>query len=122
MSDYIPPAATNGEFSRDPVEFPLTPGFFGPFGQSAVCLELMKGTSAQLARFKDRIPVKKYRTAYAAKRVGELGTDDLLALSKVCLEATESAEGKAFDPHAYQVAPPNHYAIIDPKDGFHWVK
>lgn len=122
LSDYIAPSTATGEFTKDPLELPLTPGFFGPFGQSAVCLELMNGTSKKLATFKDRAAVKKYRTAYAAKKVHELGTDDLIALSEVCLQATESLEGKAFDSHAYQVAAPNRYAVIDSKQGFRWIK
>ena len=121
VSDYIAPAQAGGEFAKNIVELPITPGFFGPFGREAVSDEVLKGTSTQVTDYKDRAAVTKYRAAHAAHKVAELTTDDLLALSKACLEATESPAAKKLDSKADQVARPNHYAVIDIKHGFHWV-
>jgi hypothetical protein len=62
--------------------------------------------------------VQKYRSFFKEKKLGSLSTVDMLALSKACLSATESAVGLKFDPGAYVVAAPNHYAVISKTTGF----
>jgi hypothetical protein len=122
VSDYAAPVMGAGEFTKDPTEYPLRTGFFGPFGVEIVSREILKETSTQLVKYRNIPAVKKYRTANAANKTADLSTDDFIALSKACLEATESQAGRLFDKDANLVAPPNHYAIIDPKQGFRWVK
>ena len=51
-----------------------------------------------------------------------LTTADLLGLSRLCLEATESTEGRQFDPAAAHVSPPNYFAVIDAKTGLRWAR
>jgi hypothetical protein len=65
--------------------------------------------------------IVKYRKALADGSFSSISTDDLLRVSRVCLEATESREGRAFDPNAKFVGPPNRYCVIDERQGFKWV-
>jgi hypothetical protein len=95
---------------------------FAAAGQGRVCLEITKGKTTQtLSRFKNEPAVVKYRKAAESKNFASISTNDLLLLSRICLEATESAEGRAFDPDAKYVGPPNRYAVIEDRGGFKWV-
>jgi hypothetical protein len=97
-------------------------GYFTALGRNGVCNALTEGYPLQmLSRFLNAAPVQKYRNALSAGARDKLTTEDFLALAEVCEEATESAEGRAFDPLAYQVAAPNHFAVIDRQNGFKWI-
>ena len=65
--------------------------------------------------------VVKYRKAFAAGGSLSISTHDLLRVSCICLEATETPEGRAFDHEARFVGPPNLYVAIDEHEGFRWV-
>jgi hypothetical protein len=94
-------------------------GHFRTFGWAKVCTEVIEGPATRkLSQFKSDPVVVKYRKAVAADNFSSVSTEDLLRLSRVCLEATESPAGSKFDANAKNVGPPNHYAVIDQREGF----
>ena len=97
-------------------------GRFQTEGWDSVCKEILEGHATPLSEFKSEPVVMKYRKALAAKNVSSTSTHDLLHLSRICLEATESPDGQAFDPNAQKVGPPNHYAVIEKDKPLKWVK
>lgn len=111
---------------RDIGDEPDTPkipaGRCRTLGWKNVCDEIMTGNATtKLSQFKSDPAAVKYRKALESDNVSSISTDDLLRLSRVCLEATESPAGRKFDANAKKVGPPNHYAVIDQRDGFKWV-
>jgi hypothetical protein len=98
--------------------FQLPPGFFMGLGLPDVAMSIVQGDDARLDKFRNRAPVKKYRTAVANKAIGTLTALDLISISRVCLAATESAEGRTVDPDTFIVVPPNHFVVISSSKGF----
>jgi hypothetical protein len=97
-------------------------GRFKLSGEQKVCAPITKGDATiKLSQFRSDPGVVKYQKALAADNCSSISTDELLHLSRVCLEATESVAGREFDPDAKRVGPPNRYAVIDQKEGFKWV-
>jgi hypothetical protein len=101
---------------------PMPAGRIVTEGWHSVCNEILGGHAAPLSEFKSDPVVMKYRKALAAKNVSSTSTHDLLHLSRICLEATESPDGQAFDPNAQKVGPRNHYAVIEKDKPLKWVK
>ena len=98
--------------------FQLPPGFFMGLGLPDVAMSIVQGDDARLDKFRNQAAVKKYRTAVTNKVIGTLTAQDLISISRVCLSATESAEGRAVDPDTFIVVPPNHFAVISSYKGF----
>jgi|HubBroStandDraft_4_1064222.scaffolds.fasta_scaffold75807_2 hypothetical protein len=119
-SQYV--LAAGGDVTSTPSSHVLTQRPLQTEGLSKVCKELTNGnTPMQFSVLKGDPPVLKYRKALADRSCASISTDDLLRVSRVCLEATESPEGRAFDPDAKFVGPPNRYCVIDERKGFKWV-
>ena len=101
---------------------PMLPGYFQTAGADAVCNEVAKkDATREFSQFKSEPAIAKYRRARGTKNRYTITTSDLLAMSRTCLEATESDSGRRFDSRASFVGPPNRYAVIDEKLGFRWV-
>jgi hypothetical protein len=84
-----------------PITLKSRPAVFRLFGWGNVCTEIARGIEkSKLSQFKSDPVVVKYRKAVASNSSSSISTDDLLRLSRACLEATESAEGRDFDPNA----------------------
>lgn len=109
---------SNGAVSVHDGKFLLPSGFFLPLGIPKISKDLLQGNNPTLQSFRNRPVVQKYRSAIASGSAGSLTADDFLGLSKVCLIATESAAGKKLDPFAFEVAPPNRFAVISDTSGF----
>jgi hypothetical protein len=122
VTDYF--AATDHKITKREVNgLKLGQAFFVPFGMDSVSLEIVKNDlSKHFEQLKEVSAVIKYRKAIATKIPFLITLDDMLKLSHICMKATESAEGREFDPKAVGVAPPNHYAEISGKSGFKWVQ
>ena len=110
------------DVTSTPKSFDLTNWRLVTQGWGKVCQEITNGTTpGQFSVLKNDPAVVKYRKAYAKHSFSSISTDDLLRLSRMCLEATESPEGGAFDPDAKFVGPPNRYCVIDERQGLRWV-
>lgn len=109
--------ATPQDITSTPRPLKIPPGRFKPFGSGKVCTEIVTGNGAKLSQFKSDPAVTKYRRAAASDNLSSIYTNDLLRLGRVCIEATESPAGRKFDPDAKRVGPPNHYVVIDPRQG-----
>jgi hypothetical protein len=119
-SDYV--AATTQEITKKVSDGGVQAGFFVALGQSAVCDEITKGSSTtHFVKFKSNAAIVSYRKAKTSNNGSAITENDMLRLSRICLEATESVAGRAFDSHAKEVGPPNRYAVIDDRKGFKWV-
>lgn len=120
ISDYHAP--TSADITEHPTTLPpLPPGYFAPLGTPRVSDEVTKANPApQFSKFKNSA-LARYRKARESRNLSSITTKDLLQMSRMCLEATESPEGRAFDAGAKDVAPPNRYAVIDGRNGFRWV-
>jgi len=92
--------------------FQLPPGFLVGLGLPDVTTDVLQGNDQRLAKYRSKAPVQKYRIAVANKALGTLTAADLIMVSRVCLAATESAEGHVVDPDSVIVVPPNHFAVI----------
>jgi len=102
---------------------PMPAGPIVTEGWHSVCEEIFRAkATTPLLQFKSDPVVMKYRKALAANKVSSTSTQDLLHLSQICLEATESAEGRAFDPNAEKVGPPNRYVVIEKDKPLKWVE
>jgi hypothetical protein len=66
----------------------------------------MKPKTTHFARYEDQHAAIAYRKPRGSDGGALLTTADLLGLSRLCLEATESTEGRQFDPAAAHVSPP----------------
>lgn len=100
----------------------FTAGLVIPLARAKVATEILTGDSAVLGKFKAESSVRKYREARATGKRASLTEHDLLLLSSVCLNATESQAGRDFDAEAAEVSAPNRFAVIDAKTGFRWIK
>lgn len=118
LSNDIMLDESSGVVSVHDGKFLLPSGFFLPLGIPRVSTELLEGNNPTLKSFRNRPVVQKYRSAIANGSAGSLTANDFLGLSKVCLTATESAAGKKFDSFAFEVAPPNRFAVISDTSGF----
>lgn len=96
------------------------PGMIIPVATTRVATEILQGNSPALTEFKTKVSVTKYREARATGKLTSLTERDFLLLSAVCLNATESQAGRAFDPKAARVSAPNRFAVIDKQTGFRW--
>jgi hypothetical protein len=91
-------------------------------GWTNVCTEITDGNAPTHFSILKRDPsVVNYRKAFAVGGSLSISTHDLLRVSRICLEATGTPEGMAFDHDAQFVGPPNPYAVIDEREGFKWV-
>jgi hypothetical protein len=109
--------ATPQDITSTPRPRKIPPGRFKPFGLGKVCTEIVTGNAGKLSQFKSDPAVTKYRRAAASDNLSSISTNDLLRLGRVCIEATESPAGRKFDPDAKRVGPPNHYVVIDQRQG-----
>lgn len=114
--------ATTTEITSTPDHPVISPGHFRTFGWSRVCAEITSGkTTKQLEKFESDPTIGKYKRAIASKSSSTITEADLLTISRICLEATESPEGREVEPQAGEVGQPNRYAVIDDRNGFRWV-
>jgi hypothetical protein len=119
-SQYV--LAPRGDVTSTSKSFDLANRSLVTRGLGKVCQEITNGnTPAQFSVLKSDPAVVKYRKALKDRSFASISQDDLLRVSRVCLEATESPEGRAFDPDAKFVGPPNRYCVIDERQGFKWV-
>jgi hypothetical protein len=110
--------APGGDVTSTPSSHDLTQKPLKTEGLSKVCKELTNGnTPTQFSVLKRDPAILKYRKALADGSFASISTDDLLRVSRICLEATESPQGRAFDPDAKFVGPPNRYCVIDERKG-----
>jgi len=120
VSNYI--AASRDHIERDPASWTIRPGSFNPLAVNAVCDEIVrKRATNQFATYKTNPTIVRYRKTMASKSGQSISVNDLLEMSRVCLDATESDEGRRFEPRASTVGPPNRYAEIDDRHGFRWI-
>jgi hypothetical protein len=118
-TDFVGLTVAGAEIQRRVLSSRVGPGFFVPLGRDTVSLEITKNNdSSDFAKFKNDPTLKRYRHAVDTKTVNATTTKDFVAIFRLCLAATESAEGKKFDPDAFQVEAPNYFAVIDQKKGF----
>jgi hypothetical protein len=108
--------ATPAEITNQPNNYPIPPGRFKTWGWDDVCKEITEGKpSKEFSELKSDPVIAKYRKAKASNAFSTITENDLLTISRICLDATESPEGSKFDSHAKEVGPPNRYAVIDRK-------
>lgn len=99
----------------------LNPGDIFMFaGAQKVCNELIEDKTDALNSWKAAPPMKSYRGAKRNREGYKLTLKNLVEASDICLKATESTEGRAFDPEASTVAPPNWFATVTPNRCFRW--
>lgn len=84
------------------------------FGLVKTPQELLTGNAAVLSKYKADPAVRKSRSS---KR-DQLSAQEMLSAFDVLLRATESPEGRKFDPGKSVIAPPNRLATITLGDGF----
>jgi len=114
--------ATGEQITRQVQSGQMHQGNLVAIGKAAVCEEVKTGRAAkEMADFKSEPAIVKYRKGIASRDRSGISTNDLLVMSRICLEATESDEGRRFDADASDVGPPNSYAVIDEHRGFNWV-
>jgi hypothetical protein len=121
-SDYV--AATTEDITRRVTgsDGGVPPGFFVALGITSVCDEITTTDATNhFSTFKSNAAIVRYRKAKSSHTGSALTESDLLTISRICLQATESSEGRAFDPYAKNVGPPNRYGVIDQRRGFEWV-
>jgi hypothetical protein len=112
------PQNKNLEPSGQPKETPLYPGYFVALGLNRVSNNLISGSGAILSGYRTADTVQKYRRLKESKRLSAITTTDLLHLSRICLNVTESRDGLKFDTCASEVGAPNEYAVISREKGF----
>jgi hypothetical protein len=109
------------DITSAPYDSSMDAGRFATEGWNSVCNEILGGKArTPLSQFKSDSVVMNYRKALAANNVSSTSTHDLLHLSRICLEATESAEGREFDPNAQKVGSPNRYVVIEEGKSLKW--
>ncbi len=96
------------------------PGELWIFATPRVCNELTAGTSDVLRKYKAEPIIELYRKRKRLSQEYKFTLAEFLLVSDVCLRATESEEGRAFDREAVGVGPPNSFAKITPDHGFMW--
>lgn len=104
----------------EPGERQFSPGAFLMFSTPKVCNELIENSTDKLGRYKAHPAIEMFRERKRLLQGDRWTLDEFLMVSEVCLKATESKEGRAFDSEAYNVAPPNLYATITPGRCFEW--
>ena len=115
-------AATPEDITNVASHRPMQVGRLGVEGRREVCAEIVAGhAQTKFWQVKSDPVVLKYREADASKNYSSISRNDLVRLGQICLEATESAEGQAFDHNAKEVGSPNYYAVIDERQGFKWI-
>jgi len=123
-TDFYSPLAAGQQTVTKATEHELRPGLFAPLGASATSNEIIRGAGGKpFVSAKEQPVVMKYKSALrAAGLLESITTEDLIDLAKICLEATETQEGRDFDTKAYTVGGPNHFAVIDRHQGFRWTQ
>ncbi len=114
------PPTWGSQASVESDELELNPGDFLMFSIPKVCNELIENSTDALVKYKAHPAIEMFRERKRLLQGDRWTLDEFLMVSEVCLKATESEEGRAFDPEAYSVAPPNLYATITPGRCFEW--
>lgn len=117
-SRYFMPAAQGQPMRTEAISAAPKIGEIWMFGLVKTPQELLAGNSEVLKKYKANPAISKFRSA---NRDG-LSAQDLLSAFDVLLQATESPEGRKFDPVKSVIAPPNRLATITESNGFSFGK
>lgn len=104
---YFAPAAKGKPPKIETIKVSAMPGAILVFGPGAVAAELLDGNSASLKKFKSSTSIANYKSSSPQS----LTAEQLSGVLATIVDATESAQGKAFS-HNSTVAAPNKVVTI----------
>jgi hypothetical protein len=106
-SKYFAPIAKGRPPKIEPIAVSATPGTILVFGPGAVAAEVFDGNSASLKKFKSSDAIANYKSSSPQS----LTAQQLSTVLGTILDATESAQGKAFSRNS-KVAAPNKIITV----------